>query len=120
MYLLIKKRKLNGVYTIYIVKEVSEEVFILNEDGTYSFWNWTPEEKEKVARDLDIQFARQEAEAKCKKAVAKEVAKEMLKNNEPLEKIMKYTNLSMGQIKYLKYHFHLPSYLMLLIFEHLI
>ena len=76
-------------------------MYMLNKDGVLINTISYEEDQEKIHRSRESR-ARKEGLAKGENKAAKEIAINMLKDNIPLETIMKYTSLSEKEILKLK------------------
>ena len=80
-----------------VMEKFKEDIVTLNSNATF-VRNITPEEDERLVRNTEIYLAKEEAREQ--KEI--EVAKEMLEDNVSIEKISKYTGLSIEEIKELE------------------
>ena len=93
------------------VKECANKIMILNENTIKSFWNLTPEQENRMMQNTRENIIRERSEArglKMGKAEGKllgkneekiAIAKNMIRENENLNKISSYTGLSEKEIK---------------------
>ena len=84
-----------------LIKGVNEEVEKLNKDEVF-IREISLEEEAKIRERMRIKEAKKEGLAEGIEKGVEQVAREMLENNESLDKISKYTNLSKEQINNLK------------------
>lgn len=85
------------------VKECANKLMILNENTIKSFWNLTPEQENRMMRKTRENIIRERSEARgLKKGMNEEkitIARNMIRQNESVNKISNYTGLSQNEIK---------------------
>ena len=85
------------------VKECVDRLMILNENTIKSFWNLTPEQENRMMRKTRENIIRERSEARgLKKGMNEEkitIARNMIRQNESVNKISNYTGLSQNEIK---------------------
>ena len=85
------------------VKECVNKLMILNENTIKSFWNLTPEQENRMMRKTRENIIREKSEARgLKKGMNEEkitIARNMIRQNESVNKISNYTGLSQNEIK---------------------
>lgn len=85
------------------VKECANKLMILNENTIKSFWNLTPEQENRMMRKTRENIIREKSEARgLKKGMNEEkitIARNMIRQNESVNKISNYTGLSQNEIK---------------------
>ena len=84
-----------------LVKEFDKKMFILNEDGSFTR-TLTEEQDRELLFNTRVALAKEQGEEKGKIAEKFSIAKSMLKENLPIETIIKVTGLSKEDLEKLQ------------------